>query len=1493
MKTTPGNLRFNRWSWAVLALGVLCSALGAALVQRGNEQQARAAVAQEANRLADTVLARIELYQYGLRGARGAVLTAGEAHISREVFHRYAQTRDVAREFPGARGFGFVRRVPAGALDDFLRNARAEGRPDFAVHEVKPNPGERYVIQYIEPEQPNLAAIGLDVASEPRRQQAAQAALRTGLPRLSAPITLVQASGATQQSFLMLLPIYRGGVTPASIEQREAQAIGLGYAPLLMREVLDDLRLDDAAVHFQLADVTDGEPGDTFYSSADDAKAPRLYPQSLQRDVFGRRWQIDFSAHPAFVQRLHPLSPPLVFGAGCLGSLLLAALLGATAVSRQRRAQVLEQQARLAAIVESSADAIAGKNLQGEITSWNAGAQKLLGYTAEEVLGRQANGLLVPAERVAEEEPLLRRVAQGERLPPFDTQRRHKDGRLIDVSLSASPIRGPHGEVVGTSTTVRDISAQKAAEARIHELNSGLERQVAERTAELAAANRLLSGVLHSASEVSIIATDANGIIRIFNRGAERLLGYRAEELVGQATPQRLHPEDEVATRAAQLGEEYGRPVPGFRALVQKAEDEGAETREWTYLRKDGSRVPMSLVVTAMRDEAGQVSGYLGIAVDITERKAAEDRLRLAHDQLALAAEAAGLGIWWWRPADDTLHWNERMFELYQQPPELNGNGLNIGHWRERLHPEDAPATLASLNAAVQGQGNYEPTFRIVRPDGQVRYIQAAARVERDADGTPLRVTGINLDITREREMQASLRQAKEQADAANAAKSSFLANMSHEIRTPMNAVLGMLFLARQTELNPRQRDYVDKAHSAATALLGLLNDILDYSKIEAGKLLLEEHPFELETLMRDLAVVLSGNLGSKDVEMLFDIDPNLPGSLLGDALRLQQILINLAGNAIKFTDHGQVVVSVRQLGREGERLRLRIGVRDSGIGIGPAQLQSIFDSFTQAEASTTRRFGGTGLGLFICKRLVELMGGRLQVESQLGFGSRFWFDLDLAVVGERPLKAGCAVIDRPLRLLVVDDNPSAAELLLRTCESLGWQADQVSGGMQAVARYREATGQGLSYDVVLMDWRMPDLDGLRAARLIQREAGAHTPPTIIMITAYGREVLADVRDGDTPPFIDFLTKPVTPRQLADSVQQALGGQAAAPAMAPAADSRRLAGRRLLVVEDNALNRQVAAELLASEGAEVLLAEGGLEGVEQVCHGGVPLDAVLMDVQMPDIDGLEATRRIRADGRFAALPILAMTANAAQADREACLLAGMNDHIAKPIDKEHMVNRLLAHLEAPQRAREAPPQLPEEDAIVESRDSVLGRFGGDEKLIHRVLRSFEPEMDKLLGRLDSLRGSGDVSASAGLLHTLKGSAGTMGARALAARCAALEAELLRTPAEAQADALAALPVDELRQLLAVTLAELQALFAEPPGLAPGTAAQLSRPQVRERVGEILALLESGNLDALDRLEALARHQHAWPRQFLRFNDLVQALDFKGALQVGREMLDEL
>ncbi|WP_374439192.1 PAS domain-containing hybrid sensor histidine kinase/response regulator [Pseudomonas panipatensis] len=1481
-------------AWAALLLGIACSWLGAWLLERGNERQAIAAVAQEARRVGDSVIARLQLYQYGLRGTRGAVLIAGEHDIGRELFRRYSLTRDIAREFPGARGFGFVRRVAPGEEAEFLRRARADGAPDLRIQQLTPQDGERFVIQYLEPEERNLAALGLDIASESNRRAAAWAAVQSGQARLTAPITLVQGTEKPQQSFLMLLPIYRGGITPRSRAERERLAFGWSVAPLMMSEVLNGLDIDNQAVQFELSDIT-GEQPQSFYRSNEQA-APGRYTQTVQREVFGRRWQLALSARPLFIERLQQLSPNLLFGVGCLLSALLATLLAVTEVSRQRRRQIIDDQARLAAIVESSGDAIIGKTLDGVVTSWNAGAEKLFGYSEAQALGKRVVELLVPAELVAEERDILARIARGENVASLETRRRHQDGRLLDVSVTVSPILGAHGRVVGASKTVRDISQQKAAEARIRELNSNLEQQVAERTAELRQLNMLFGSVLQSASEVSIIATDPDGRITVFNRGAERLLGYSAQEMVGKATPALIHVDAEVAARGAELSAEYGQPIAGFRVFTEKAQREGAETREWTYVRKDGSRVPVSLVVTTIREDNGQIAGNLGIAVDITARKAAEDRLRQARDQLMLAAGIADLGIWAWHTDDDSLHWNERMFELYEYPPALGATGMTFQHWVARLHPDDLDATLACMQDAVDGRGTFNAVFRIVLPDGRTRYIQANAQVERGPDGKARRVTGTNLDITREQELQTSLRQAKAQADAANAAKSSFLANMSHEIRTPMNAVLGMLHLVQQTELNGRQLDYVQKAHSAATSLLGLLNDILDYSKIEAGKLLLEPHPFELESLMQDLAVVLSGNLGTKDVEMLFDLDTELPNVVEGDRLRLQQILINLAGNALKFTSHGQVVVSLQQVRRLDDSIRLRVSVSDTGIGIGADQLQRIFEGFTQAEASTSRRFGGTGLGLFICKRLVELMGGELRVESSLGVGSRFCFDIPLKIASAESLRAGCRGLGKPLRILVADDNDCAGELMLRTCQAFGWQADVVGGGAFAVERFRQALREGRSYDVVLMDWRMPDLDGLSAARLIRQEARAPTPPMIIMITAYGREILADEQDSPTPPFVDFLTKPVTPRQLADSVQRAIGHEAqqTRPPRRGSA-TQRLAGRRLLVVEDNALNRQVAAELLAGEGASVLLAEGGLEGVRQVMQAEPPLDAVLMDMQMPDIDGLEATRRIRADSRFAELPIVAMTANASLADRQACLDAGMNDHLAKPIDKEQLVGRLLNQFGIPQSPADPAQAANGAATLVEPRDSILGRFGGDLRLVHRVLKSFAPEMQQHFARLEALIDSADLRALGATLHTIKGSAGTMGARQLAARAATLEADLAQCDASQPAEALGRVRLDEFRQLLAASSLALTHMFDSPPLRPDGAGAgHLSQPEIRQRLADILLLLETGNLDAIGHCEGLAQQRAmAESAHFAQFSALIESLDFRAALRVGQELLKEL
>lgn len=645
-------------------------------------------------------------------------------------------------------------------------------------------------------------------------------------------------------------------------------------------------------------------------------------------------------------------------------------------------------------------------------------------------------------------------------------------------------------------------------------------------------------------------------------------------------------------------------------------------------------------------------------------------------NQLDIASEIAELGVWTWNIADKSLHWNERMYIIYSLPLSMRGSEVHSKHWFKCIHPEDAPAIAAILEAAVKGTaGSIKPVFRILTPEGETRYVQAGAKLERDDMGNPVKLIGITRDITSQRELEAKLIYAKEQADQASAAKTSFLANMSHEIRTPMNAILGMLQLVQQTDLSLQQKDYLSKTQSAAKSLLGLLNDILDYSKDDAGKLQLDNHPFALESLMRDLAVVLSGNQAGKNIEVMFDLDPLLPKSLVSDQLRLQQVLINLAGNALKFTLEGYVVISLTALNISSDSASIRIAVSDTGIGIKEEQKERIFDRFVQAEASTTRRFGGTGLGLVISKRLVSLLGGELHLESEFGRGSRFWFDLNLPIPATEVTESKSADIS-PLRILVIDDNEMSRNLLTRSIHALGGKVDTAENIQIAREKIAAAELSGPAYDVVLLDLYIPAEKGPSAAELIQ-QIPCRKAPAIIMLAAFGREEFRE-KQGAIPP-IHFLTKPFTPLQMIESICSATQcNNPSEPPASPKIKQQPLAGINLLVVEDNEFNRQVAYELLTGQGAQVSLAENGQEGVTAVLEAKQHFDVVIMDLQMPDMDGMEATRLIRKDQRFSQLPILAMTANASQSDRDECLAAGMTDHIGKPIDLAKLVDLIVA-----------------------------------------------------------------------------------------------------------------------------------------------------------------------------------------------------------------------
>jgi PAS domain S-box-containing protein len=1211
----------------------------------------------------------------------------------------------------------------------------------------------------------------------------------------------------------------------------------------------------------------------------------------------------------------------------------------------------------------------------------------------------------------------------------------------------ARPQRDATGAIVRWATIAFDIHDQKTAaemlERSVHERT----RELGEAKAQLETAERLQGAVLDG-TVFSVIATDVDGLITVFNAGAERMLGYRREEVIKRCTPEILHDRAEVAGRAEQLSRELGRTIePGFKVFVRRAELGEVEEREWTYIRKDGSRLPVLLSVTALRSHDGAIQGFLGLAYDLTMRKAAEQAMRVSRERLAsifsamaegivqqnadgviieanpaaerilgltraqlegrtsrdprwravredgsdfpgdqhpavvtlrtgvaqrdvimgvhkpngelawisinsepihdelgrtrsvvssfidisqrkaqetalrdserrlrLAADAAGIAVWEWDLASDAIHWDNDMFSMYGRP-RTPGGMVTIDDWRAAILPEDLPEQEQKLQATLQSLGRGRREFRIRRDDdGEIRHLSSVEVVIVNRQGKAERMTGINRDvtdfknaeralrgseerfrqafefagigvaligldgrwlrvnpaicaivgytpeallaktfqeithpddlatdlghvrellagarayyqmekrylhaegrvvwvrltaslvrdnagqpvyfvsqmedITQARELEENLALMRDQALESSRLKSEFLASMSHEIRTPMNGVIGMARLLMDTALNAEQRRMNQVVLNSAENLLTVINDILDFSKIEAGKLRIDEADFSLRDTVEETVALLAPQARLKGLALTCAIDESLAPTLRGDAGRIQQVVTNLLGNALKFTERGSIKLALLVLHRERRRLRFRLEVADTGIGVAESVRPRLFQPFTQADGSDARKFGGTGLGLAISRQLIELMGGRIGFDSREGEGSRFWFEVELPVSAPPPAKTPDTRLGA-VRVLLLDQDESNRRLISAHLAELGMEVEITATAAEAHARLSAQAADGQPIRLALLDANLPA--GLTLARSVGQDDKFSATALLLMASARPAEIEDVMREAR----VDFvLDKPVRDGALRRAVLSALSRQAGASSAPPAARATDQPPMlRLLVAEDNRANQLVARMLLGKMGYTVEVAETGREALDRLAHGR--FDAILMDCQMPEMDGYETTRRIRqgdAGRDNAHLPIVALTAYAMKGDRERCLAAGMDDYVTKPLNIDELRAALSRRGLRPRVEKTAAPPAP----VVEQVESVaeptassipvldptqlqqLSQIpsprGGS--LDHELARMLCKEMPARLAALTTLIGAREQTELMRAAHTLAGSCANLGAKSLRAAANALEA----------------------------------------------------------------------------------------------------------------------
>ncbi|AMK12132.1 PAS domain S-box protein [Pseudodesulfovibrio indicus] len=1058
------------------------------------------------------------------------------------------------------------------------------------------------------------------------------------------------------------------------------------------------------------------------------------------------------------------------------------------------------------------------------IVAVNRFAQKMIGRSEDEVVGKICHQLTCPAEQ--DNCPILD-LNQSK-----DMARRtilHKDGTAIPIMKAVSMIS--RGDKQLLLETFVDITEAEENRLELEKSKKELEQKVEERTAHL-------RGIIDTAKN-GIIVIDSRGLINEFSPAAQEIFGFTRDEIIGRNVNLLMPGEVGMAHDGYLRNWNQGGAAKllGNQTVVQAR-------------RKDGSIFPMEIALNWAVVNGNPI--FVAVMSDITERMAMEDEIRKSRERYQRLVEdlAGRFAIFSHTPEGEVLFIGESSMSVFGQPKEkvIGRKWQDAVNWLPGIVER---AEAAFREAMRRKQPVLEIEMAYLHADGTKHELLNSMHPVFNENGELETIEGIIEDITSRKAVAKALAEAKEEAEQATRAKSDFLANMSHEIRTPMNAIMGLSHLALQSDLNDKQRSYIEKVHVSAENLLGILNDILDFSKIEAGRMDMELTDFFLGEVFEHLAGVLGLRAQEAGLQLMFDLPSNLPTALVGDPLRLGQVLLNLGNNAIKFTPRGEVVISVRGEEETEEEVVLHFSVRDTGIGMTAEQRNKLFQQFSQADTSTTRKYGGTGLGLAISKKLTEMMNGAIWVESEFGVGSTFHFTVRLRKQA-RPPKWDEYLDINPVHVLVVDDNGTARKIFAEMLTGFGFTFD-LSDSFESGLALLEAQEENRRYDFVILDWDLLGITGGDMVRVMTESPDIPHTPKIIFVSAYGTFNIDNETKND-PAVVGALSKPILPSTLLDTIMEAEQG---VTKRASRTGFRRdelgqmtakLRKARVLLVEDNEINQDVAVDLLTSNGLDCKVAKNGLEALAILERE--EFDCVLMDCQMPVMDGYAATREIRKIDRLKTLPIIAMTANVMAGDREKSIEAGMNDHIGKPIRVQELFVTMGKWVKVPER--QASSAQPEADLGLSGLHGIDVAVGlryvqGKESLYRSLLSKFAKNYEDFGRSFSAARREDDASAAERCAHTLKGVAATIGATGVGERALALE---LGCKGQAPAEEIDRLLQDVVKELEPV-LASLQPLVEPSPEEArPEGAEDAVTEETRACLRQLRVLLEESNAEAL-------------------------------------------